>query len=111
MFILSHFNCLRMIISSMHNLYRAAFAIRCRRHRAITPDQSPYTVLPHTIEVKPTSLQMQLLNTQNNVALKLGLYGLEDNTIRLKINEATLLKPRYEIPVGVVLIGEPKEQQ
>ncbi|KAK3093332.1 hypothetical protein FSP39_014183 [Pinctada imbricata] len=82
----------------------------CKRHRAMQSGQSPYVLLLDSLQVSPTSLSVQLLNTKNNVRLLLQLYGLERNTARVKINELEPLKPRYEIPVGDALVGEPKQQ-
>lgn len=43
--------------------------------------------------------------------LVVELYGLVNNTVRLKVNELNPVKPRYEIPVGDVLLEEPKQQR
>lgn len=43
--------------------------------------------------------------------LVVELYGLVNNTVRLKVNELNPMKPRYEIPVGDVLVEEPKLQR
>ena len=77
----------------------------------MTPGQSPYIVLQDTIKVGDTGVNLQLLNTINNVKLVLELSGLERNTARIKVNEAEPIKQRYEIPIGDVLVGEPKRQQ
>jgi hypothetical protein len=53
----------------------------------------------------------RLLNTATNVAFQFELAALEDNTIRLKINEASPIRARYEVPVGDVLVAEPKTQR
>lgn len=82
----------------------------CKRHRAVTPGQSPYVVLPETINIQTTAVNLQILNTANNVKLTLELSGLERNTARIKVNEAEPIKQRYEIPVGDVLLEEPKRQ-
>ena len=73
--------------------------------------QSPYVVLMESLQVQATSLSVQIINTKNNVRLLMQLFGLEKNTARVKINELEPLKPRYEIPVGDVLVGEPKQQK
>lgn len=82
----------------------------CKRHRAVEPGSSPYVVLMDTVSVKPTSIEVLLLNTNNDVRLLLQMFTLKDNMARLKINELQPIRKRYEIPVGDVLIGEPKQQ-
>lgn len=64
-----------------------------------------------TVKVNPSDAEMQLLNTVNNVRLLLQVYAVKDNMARLKINELEPIRTRYEIPVGDVLIGEPKLQE
>lgn len=64
-----------------------------------------------SLKISSSQISVQLLNTKTNVRLVLDLYGLQGNTARVKINELEPLKPRYEIPVGDVLIGEPKQQE
>lgn len=75
------------------------------------PGNSPYKVLMDSLKISSSQISVQLLNTKTNVRLVLDLYGLQGNTARVKINELEPLKPRYEIPVGDVLIGEPKQQE
>ena len=82
-----------------------------RRHRQLSPGASPYVVLMETIKINPTNAEMQLVNTETNVRLLLSVYALKDNMARLKINELEPIRTRYEIPVGDVLVGEPKEQE
>lgn len=90
--------------------YTHVFVFIFRRHRAVPSGQSPYVLLMDSLKIQRTNVQVQLLNTKNNVRLLLDLYGLQGNTARLKINELNPIKARYEIPVGDVLIGEPKQQ-
>ncbi|XP_069116390.1 neutral alpha-glucosidase AB-like isoform X2 [Argopecten irradians] len=82
----------------------------CKRHRAVPSGESPYVILMDSLKIQSTNVQVQLLNTKNNVRLLLELYGLQENTARLKINELNPIKPRFEIPIGDVLVGEPKQQ-
>ncbi|XP_013399270.1 neutral alpha-glucosidase AB isoform X2 [Lingula anatina] len=83
----------------------------CKRQRAYKPDQSPYVALLDSVQIEPTKMKVQLLNTQNQVRLLLEVIGLERNMARVKINELNPIKPRYEIPVGDVLIGDPKQDK
>ncbi|KAL5009154.1 hypothetical protein ScPMuIL_014735 [Solemya velum] len=81
----------------------------CKRHRAVDPGHSPYISLFDTLDIQPSQISVELLNTKNNVRLRLELFGLQHQTTRIKINEVNPLKPRYEIPVGDVLNAEPQQ--
>ncbi|KAL3874005.1 hypothetical protein ACJMK2_037076 [Sinanodonta woodiana] len=83
----------------------------CKRQRAMEPGKSPYVVMMDSINVKPSKIEVQVLNKENDVRLLLEVFTLAHNTARIKINELQPLKPRYEIPPGDVLIEEPKQQQ
>ncbi|KAL4238130.1 hypothetical protein ACF0H5_002842 [Mactra antiquata] len=83
----------------------------CKRHRAMQPGSSPYVVLMDSIKIfESSTVELQILNTKNNVRLLLQVSALKDNTARVKINELDPIKKRYEIPVGDALVGEPKLQ-
>ncbi len=83
----------------------------CRRQRAVQPSQSPYVALLDSIQKSSTSIQLQLLNKQNNVRFLLQVFGLKHNTVRVKLNELEPLKTRYEIPVGDTLKSQPEAEQ
>lgn len=82
-----------------------------RRHRAMQSGASPYVVLMDTIKIQPTAMQVQIVNTVSKVPLLLQVTALKDNTARLKISDIDSIRPRYEIPVGDSLVGEPKTQE
>lgn len=101
-----------MFVINLHDIYhKKLFIYYFRRHRSMQPGNSPYKVLMDSLKISSSQISVQLLNTKTNVRLVLDLYGLQGNTARVKINELEPLKPRYEIPVGDVLIGEPKQQE
>ena len=75
------------------------------------PGQSPYFVFPDSIDIKASSISLKLQNSINSVPLSLDLYTHTDNTVRLKLNEVSPLKPRYEIPLGDVLVEEPTREK
>ena len=81
-----------------------------RRQRATEVGKSPYRVVFDSFNVRPKSATFQLLNTANDIVFHVELFLLRDSTIRLKINEASPLLPRYEAPVGDVLVNEPESQ-
>jgi hypothetical protein len=52
-------------------------------------------------------LYFRLLNTQKpHVKLRLDIFTLEHNSLRVKINEINPLRKRYEVEHS--LVGEPK---
>lgn len=52
-------------------------------------------------------LKFNMLNTlKTHVKLELDIFTLEKNTLRVKINEISSIRKRYE--VENVLVGEPK---
>ncbi|XP_052767402.1 neutral alpha-glucosidase AB-like isoform X1 [Mya arenaria] len=82
----------------------------CKRHRRLQPGASPYVVLMESVKIQSSGMEVQILNTKNNVRLLMQVTAIKDNTARLKINELNPLRKRYEIPVGDALVGEPKTQ-
>lgn len=82
-----------------------------RRQRATEVGRSTYAVVFDSFNIRPKSATFQLLNTANDVVFQAELFLLRDSTIRLKINEASPLVPRYEAPVGDVLVKEPQTQR
>ena len=52
---------------------------------------------------------MELINRNSNVALVAEIFSLEDNMFRIKINEKSPIKERYEV-VGA-LVGEPRTRK
>ncbi|CAI9723815.1 neutral alpha-glucosidase AB-like isoform X2 [Octopus vulgaris] len=79
----------------------------CKRQRAVEAGHSSYAVLLDSLDLKPSSITLQLVNRKNNVRFKLELYALAHNMARIKLNEFSPLKSRYEIPIGDTLIKEP----
>lgn len=82
-----------------------------RRQRSYSPSVSPYELLQNTLSSTSTGVTGRLLNSIEKVEFNFELLALDDNTLRLKITEASPIRPRYEIPVGDVLIKEPKAQR
>ena len=80
-----------------------------RRNRAITPGESPYTMVADSISIEDTGCTMDILNTKNNVLLTAEVSTLEDSMFRLKIKEKAPLRPRYEVEGA--LVGEPKRER
>ncbi|CAF3409540.1 unnamed protein product [Rotaria socialis] len=80
----------------------------CRRQRKYKPDTTPYEVdLSSMKKTANGHLQFVLLNTvKPQVKFQLDLYTLEQNSLRVKINEVNPIRKRYE--VENVLITEPK---
>ena len=58
-------------------------------------------------KVKTGHLQFVLSNTeQSNVKFQLDIYTLEQNSLRVKINEINPIRKRYQVEHS--LVGEPK---
>jgi hypothetical protein len=77
----------------------------------VEPDRSPYSVVPNSLNVGSKGASLQVVNKITAIVLQLDLFALKANTLRLKINEASPIKPRFEPPLGDVLIEEPKTQR
>ncbi|KAG1665345.1 Neutral alpha-glucosidase AB [Nymphon striatum] len=74
----------------------------CRRNRKIVARESSYVLQKDTIKTEPSYFSGEILNTQNNVVLKLEFFSLANNTGRLKINEKNPIKARYEVKESLV---------
>ena len=83
----------------------------CRRHRAMQDGQSPYMVMMESIAIQDNTFAVTIINTDNQVSLRLDVTALIDNTARLRITEEKPIKERYEPPVGDVLTKEPSQQK
>ncbi|KAF7723698.1 hypothetical protein EC973_001739 [Apophysomyces ossiformis] len=86
----------------------------CRRNRAYADEvianptyQSPYVLIKDSIQTDGSKLLADVRNTETNVILTLDLHVLQDNTARVRINEKTPIKPRYEEHVQYTLHGQP----
>ncbi|XP_063173093.1 neutral alpha-glucosidase AB isoform X1 [Candoia aspera] len=77
----------------------------CKRQRNLKPGSSPYRALLESLQFSQDSMKIQLINEANKVPLLLEFYGLKGNMTRLRINELTPLKARYEVPD--VLVQDP----
>ena len=82
--------------------------MHCRRNRALTPGDSPYTVVADSIAIEDTGCQMDILNIRTNVLLRAEVSTLHDNMFRLKIKEKSPLRPRYEVEGA--LAADPKKE-
>jgi len=87
------------------------FVVDVRRQRATEAGKSTYVVVFDSFNIRPKSATFQLHNTAHDVVLLAELFLLQDDTVRLKINEESPLVRRYEAPVGDVLIEEPQTQR
>lgn len=75
----------------------------CRRQRNYKPVKSPYVADLSTVSIKPNEeLSLRISNTDNSKQFLMQLFMLQDNMIRLKVNEANPLKPRFEVPDAIV---------
>jgi len=82
-----------------------------RRQRATEAGKFSHVVVFDSFNIRPKSATFQLRDTASGVVFVAELFLLQDNTIRLKINEESPLVLRYEATVGDVLTEEPKTQR
>ena len=102
---------------SMHNvimvittLFKNFFHFT-RRQRNYQAGQSPYMALLETVKMEDSQMSLELVNTKTKVQMKLVVSGLDGNMVRLRITESHPVNPRYEPPIGDVLVEEPKLQK
>ncbi|KAJ8776887.1 hypothetical protein J1605_015064 [Eschrichtius robustus] len=69
-----------------------------RRQKQRLSKQSTYRALLDSVTAGKESTRFQIINEAAKVPLLAEVYGIEGNIFRLKINEETPLKPRYEVP-------------
>ena len=72
--------------------------------------ETPYLALLETVKIEGAKMSLDLLNTKTQVHLQLSLTGLKGNMARLRVTETEPVRPRYEPPVGDVLVHEPPQQ-
>ncbi len=84
------------------------FFFLIRRQRKYQPNSSPYEVDFRSMKkIQNGHLQFVLLHTEkSHVKFQLDLFTLEQNSLRVKINEINPLRKRYEVEYS--LVGEPK---
>lgn len=69
------------------------------------PGKSSFEFSTEKASVSSSVLQSELVDTRYNVKYSFQLYAIENDTLRLKINELNPTKPRFEVPF--VLVSEP----
>jgi len=78
----------------------------------MTPGDSAYSVQAGTVNLQANAVTMDVLNKNNNVLLAVTITALEGSTARVRIEEKTPLKPRYEVKEVVLpLTEQPLEQK
>ncbi|KAM4829657.1 neutral alpha-glucosidase C isoform 5-T6 [Thomomys bottae] len=60
--------------------------------------KNTYRALLDSVTTGKDSTKFQIINEVTKIPLLAEVYGIERNIFRLKINEETPLKPRYEVP-------------
>ncbi|XP_074222054.1 neutral alpha-glucosidase C isoform X3 [Camelus bactrianus] len=69
-----------------------------RRQKQRLTEKAAYQALLDSVTTGKDSTRFQIINEVAKVPLLAEVYGIEGNIFRLKINEETPLKPRYEVP-------------
>uniref|UniRef100_A0A8D2JEM3 Glycoside hydrolase family 31 N-terminal domain-containing protein n=1 Tax=Varanus komodoensis TaxID=61221 RepID=A0A8D2JEM3_VARKO len=82
-----------------------SFPLCVRRQKHLCPGKPSYRALLDTVEISKERVKFQINNEEDKASLSVEIYEIEGNIFRVKINEITPLKPRYEVPD--VLIKDP----
>ncbi|XP_059037248.1 neutral alpha-glucosidase C isoform X4 [Mustela lutreola] len=69
-----------------------------RRQKQQLSRRSTYKASLDSATIGKDSTKFRIINETTKVPLLAEIYGIEGNIFRLKINEETPLKPRYEVP-------------
>ncbi|XP_012865729.1 PREDICTED: neutral alpha-glucosidase C isoform X2 [Dipodomys ordii] len=69
-----------------------------RRQKQQLSKNNTYRALLDSVTTGKDSTKFQIINEVTKIPLLAEVYGIERNIFRLKINEETPLKPRYEVP-------------
>ncbi|XP_073495193.1 neutral alpha-glucosidase C isoform X2 [Phyllobates terribilis] len=80
-----------------------------RRQKLFHPDRSPYCAELNTLNTENGIVTLSLIHQETQVKLKLQIMAVQGNIFRIKINEESSLKPRFEVPD--VLVKEPTVKQ
>lgn len=85
----------------------------CRRNReyADTVSSSPYLVLKESISISNGNVKADIKNTETNILLTLDVQLLKDNTARVRINEKSPIKPRYDQHAKFTLVRDPEQAE
>lgn len=68
----------------------------CKRNRNMKPGESPYQVQVSTLRILPTKVEVDVVNTNNGVVLRLELIALEHDILRMRLNEVSSPVARFE---------------
>ncbi|KAI0218344.1 glucosidase II [Massospora cicadina] len=85
----------------------------CRRNRelakvgAANPTPSPYAVLPDSLHFQNSEFSADIVNQRNHVKFTLQVFFLENDAVRVRVNEKIPIKPRYDEAKKHVLVKEP----
>ncbi|CAG8540535.1 11107_t:CDS:10, partial [Funneliformis mosseae] len=81
----------------------------CRRNRAYADKaaSSPYNVIEDTIKIEDGVISGELINSENKIYFIFEIHLLINNVVRIRVNEKSPLKPRYDRVKDWSLIQEP----
>lgn len=71
--------------------------LNSRRCRKVQPDNSPYQVVPGSLNTYSDSVTAELVNADNDYRFLLKVAALKDNTFHVVIDEKQPLRPRYRV--------------
>ncbi|XP_056401012.1 neutral alpha-glucosidase C [Hyla sarda] len=103
-------NPLEGVLTEDQNLFKTCGQIGFyRRQKLFHPERSPYSAQLDTLNIENGIVTVKLVHEEAQVPLKLQITAVEGNILRIKINEESPLKPRFEVPD--VLVKEPDTEQ
>ncbi|KAM9294456.1 neutral alpha-glucosidase C [Gastrophryne carolinensis] len=80
-----------------------------RRQKLLCPDESPYLAQLDSLKAEHGVAKFNIIHKETKVPLQLQVIANEGSILRLKINEISPIKPRYEVPD--VLVKEPVQER
>ncbi|XP_031633409.1 neutral alpha-glucosidase AB-like [Contarinia nasturtii] len=69
----------------------------CRRCRKVTPNRSPYELVPASLKTDTDSIQIDLVNKNNGHIFVLTLEGVQGDVFHVTIDEKLPIKRRYRV--------------
>lgn len=77
-----------------------------RRNRALNRGNVQYVVDPDSLVIEDSNCKMDLVSKGAGATLLAEIFALKDNMFRVKINEKSPIRPRYEARGALVMEPE-----
>lgn len=86
----------------------------CRRNRQLAKDilsattkDNAYVIQPNSINFSQAKFTADVLSPNDNIMLELGIYFLDNEAVRIRVDEKAPIRPRYDEAKHHVLVKEP----